>query len=277
MEEADPSLEGEGLGHLLAHHRVHVGAEHGQGEVDPGHEGHGEAHLAALLHGAVLRPEEEVVEGAAHEERLELAHGGNCSTAAPPPQRSGARASQGGGRWREARSTREYQSSRPGRGSATRARRRWSQSRLGGSHSSHGSRPGALVQQHLAQPPRVARGHRRDAQRGHQPPAEGDGEHVVVEHRLRLAVHPEAARASPRAAGGEATVSNVPPSALTSTSMLRSSRGPSSAERSVTPVRRRGCGRRQHEGPRGVGGSTKVRRSPSPAAPAPGQLETSGE
>ena len=44
----------------------------------------------------------------------------------------------------------------------------------------------------------------------------------------------------------------------------------------MTPARRRGCGRVSTKGCAGSG-ATKVRRSPSPAAPAPGQLETSGE
>ena len=73
----------------------------------------------------------------------------------------------------------------------------------------------------------------------------------------------------------EATVSNESPSALTCTSALRGSRGPSSAASNVIPVRGRGAGRRSSSGAAGSG-STKVRRSPSPAAAAPGQGTTSG-
>ena len=74
VQEAERPLERERLGHLLAHHGVHVGAEDRQLERDVARERHLQAHLPPRADRAVLRAEQEVVEGAADEEGLEVGH-----------------------------------------------------------------------------------------------------------------------------------------------------------------------------------------------------------
>ncbi|PYQ48298.1 MAG: hypothetical protein DMF78_21615 [Acidobacteria bacterium] len=73
-----------------------------------------------------------------------------------------------------------------------------------------------------------------------------------------------------------ATVSNVRPSALTATSMLRGRRASGPAERSVRPSRTRGAGSTYVVGARGSG-CTHVAGSPSPAGPAEGSGSTVGD
>ena len=74
VQEAEPALERERLGHLLADDGVHVGAQDRQRQLRPARERHREVHPAPRRDGAVLRPEQEVVEGPADEHGLELGH-----------------------------------------------------------------------------------------------------------------------------------------------------------------------------------------------------------
>ena len=74
VEEAEGPFELEGLRHLLAHDRVHVGADHGEAGVEPRGERHAEVDPTPGEDGAPLGGEEEVVERAPVEE-IGFGHG----------------------------------------------------------------------------------------------------------------------------------------------------------------------------------------------------------
>ena len=278
VQEAEPALEGQGLGHLLADHRVHVGA---RPPAAPGRR--------PASSGIARSTPRRVLTG--------VCWGRNRKSSKVRPTNSDSSSGIRSLGWHAARargSSRETRLQGGGSVAARRAARASTSPRgpgvgarrarggalpsppPGGSHSSQAWRAGSSTGCSSTSPTRQGSGSSaimRSAATSRPPSGIAS-----TSWSITACGWPLTQRRSSRSSRRRrvATVSKLCPSALTSTSMLRSSRGPSSAAASVTASSGRGAGSRSSSGAPGAGSTNGTQVGVSRRRRRPGHGSTDG-